>query len=703
MKYYFSIVFVCISSLITAQSLSPQTKKVDIKSIQAEITLDTLLATVSGNISVKFKPKVAVDSIYLDARSNYKIIPNTSQDKKYTTVYRDKKIIIKGEFNADAFYTVDFKYEVTPKKALYFWGWNAPKIDPEAPNRKQIWTQGQGKYTSHWLPSIDDMNDKIIFDLHINFDKNYKVLSNGIFQKEVTTASTKTWHYSTVKPISSYLVALVIGKYNQQISSTTNGTRIENYIYPDREKDYESTYKYHQKIFDFLEFEIGVPYPWHTYRQVPVRDFLYAGMENVGCTIFDDDFIVDENTFNEKNLVNISAHELAHQWFGNLVTEKNSKHHWLHEGFATFYALKTEQYIFGNDYYYFKLYENAELLDRQNNLGDTTPLVSENANSLTYYQRGAWAIVALENLVGASTFKKIVRAFLNEFKTQNVTTTNFLAITLKYTNKDVSDWSEKWLFHKKFPTHEALKLLTKSNFMRQYLQLAGERTQPLIGKYQYLSNALNFPINPYLASEAVTQLQEENSLQAYVLLDKAFKSNNPLVLKTIAETFNNIPSEYEPNFRELLSSNSYITVEAALYQLWNNFEENKKNYLTLTESRIDGNNKKIRTAWLALALNTPGFSNQERARFREEFNQYTFPNHPIGLRKFAFNFLTFSNNYTDQSLVNLAEAATHPNWRFNKYCTDTIKNLLEDEGYRRRFRNLADKLSNKVQQLLTTK
>ncbi len=698
MRYLFH--FFCFCKLVCfAQSLSPQTSLVDFKKIEASIQLDTLSKSVLGKINVQFNPKENVNAIFLDARSEYQII---QVDDRFKVNFENKKIVIKGDFKAKQTYNTSFKYKVTPKKALYFWGWNEKNIDPNSPNRKQIWTQGQGKYTSHWLPSIDDMNDKIIFDLNINFDKNYNVISNGILNDISTNGNIKTWKYSTVKPISSYLVALVVGKYYNEISSTTNGTRLENYIYPDRKKDFESTYRFHQKIFDFLEFEIGVPYPWHTYRQVPVRDFLYAGMENVGCTTFDDDFIVDDQSFDEKNLVNISAHELAHQWFGNLITEKNSKHHWLHEGFATFYALKTEKHIFGNDYYYFKLYENAELLDQQNNRKNTTPLINEKANSLTYYQRGAWAIVALEELIGAPDFKKIVKEFLNTFATKNVTTNQFLAIVLKHTRKDISGWSTKWLYQKEFPTREALNILTTSNFMRQYLQLAGERTQPFIGKYQYLSKALDFPINPYLASEAVSQLYGENSPEAFVLLEKAFKSNNPAVLKTITETFTNIPEAYEQRFKKLLSSDSYTTVENSLYQLWNNFEQHQKKYLDLTKNNIGDNNKNIRAAWLALALNTPGFSNEERNTFRKQLNQFTYPNHSIELRKFAFQFLAFSNNYTDQSLINLSQSAVHPNWRFNKFCSDTIKNLLQDPKYQKRFLHLASQLPNKVQKLIAT-
>ncbi|MGZ9677575.1 M1 family aminopeptidase [Flavobacterium sp. GNP001] len=112
-------------------------------------------------------------------------------------------------------------------------------------------------------------------------------------------------------------------------------------------------------MFDFLEKEIGVKYPWGIYKQAPVRDFLYAGMENTSATLFNTRYVVDSTGFEDRSYTNVNAHELAHQWFGNLVTAESGKHHWLQEGFATYYALLAEKEIYGEDHFYSKLYETA--------------------------------------------------------------------------------------------------------------------------------------------------------------------------------------------------------------------------------------------------------------------------------------------------------------------------------------------------------
>ncbi len=119
--------------------------------------------------------------------------------------------------------------------------------------KRQIWTQGQGKYTSNWLPSFDDMNDKIEFDLNIEFDKNYQVIANGELTNKQINDSTITWHYDMQQPMSSYLVALALGKYDKKIEYSKSGIPLEMYYYPEDSLKFEPTYRYTKKMFDFLE------------------------------------------------------------------------------------------------------------------------------------------------------------------------------------------------------------------------------------------------------------------------------------------------------------------------------------------------------------------------------------------------------------------------------------------------------------------
>ena len=220
------------------------------------------------------------------------------------------------------------------------------------------------------------------------------------------TEKNLQWQFDMQHPMSSYLVAFAIGDFAVKNTNSTSGVPLAMYYNTSDEAKADATYRYTKRIFDFLETTIDIPYPWQNYKQVPVKDFLYAGMENTGTTLFADSFVVDDIGFFDRNYVNVNAHELAHQWFGNLVTASSGEHHWLHEGFATYYALLAERDIFGEDYYYYKLYESAEQLKALSDRGKGQKLVNPKASSLTYYQKGAWALHILNERVGEEAFNR---------------------------------------------------------------------------------------------------------------------------------------------------------------------------------------------------------------------------------------------------------------------------------------------------------
>src|SRR5690606_1014567 len=224
--------------------------------------------------------------------------------------------------------------------------------------------------------------------------------------------------------------------------------------------------------------ETGVDYPWQNYKQIPVRDFLYAGMENTGATIFSESFIIDSIGFNDRNYVNVNAHELAHQWFGNYVTAKTGEHHWLQEGFATYYALLAERMIFGDDHYYWKLFESAEQLKSLSDTGKGEALLNPKGSSLTYYQKGAWALHILNEIVGEKAFKAAVRNYLLNNPYSSVTTEDFLAEVEKSSGMDLSEFKANWLEQSAFQGTEALTSLKESAFLRNYMEVAALREVP---------------------------------------------------------------------------------------------------------------------------------------------------------------------------------------------------------------------------------
>lgn len=679
MKYF----FLFISAIVFGQ----QTRKVDFIAMHANLTPNAIEKSISGSVRYDFLVSSKIDTIAIDAvrmefsnvKINGKSIPFKNSGKALK-IYKGCK---KGKN------TLEFSYSATPKQTMYFVS-------------DQIWTQGQGKYTSHWLPSFDDVNEKVIFNFSVNFRNDYEVLSNGALKSTEMNnkGNSKTWHYQMQKPMSSYLAMLAIGKFEKQEQTTASGTPLEFYLKVEDKDKFTSTYRYSKEIFDFFEREIGVKYPWEVYRQVPAMDFLYAGMENTTATIFAQDFVVDEIGYNDRTYVNINAHELAHQWFGDMVTAQSGKHHWLQEGFATYYALLAEKELFGEDHFNFELYQTAETLQRAS-ISDTIPLMSEKASSLTFYQKGAWALHYLRENIGAENFRNAVRSYLNNYGFQNVNTDNFLAEVNKVSSFDTTAFKKMWLEKSGFEVGEALAILKKSKFISDYLELTELYEKPLSDKKKQFEAILESDAFYPLKEEVIYQLTDVPFDEKKALIHLAMQSKHLKVRQAIATTFKQIPSEFKAEYLTLLDDASYFTREIALKNLVAQFPEERFRLLDKSAAWIGFNDKNLRIAWLTLALATEGYQNENKVKFYDELLSYSKPAFEANTRQNAIVSLLFLNKTDQNVLPNLVNGLLHHKWQFSKFCRETIREMVKSPAFKKYFQELLPTLpdAEKVQLL----
>ena len=680
MRYYLLLLFTFFSCLVSAQ----QTDVVDFKRAEVNITVQTEDKSIFGLVTYYFNVLKAIDSFYVDAK-NIEFEDVSVNGSKVEFNLKSNHLIIKKKLDVSVDNELLLSYKSKPKKAMYF---------VEKEEYTQVWTQGQGKYTSNWLPSIDDMNDKIEFDLNITYDKDYTVVANGKLTEKQINESTITWHYDMQQTMSSYLVALAIGKYDKKEITSKSGIPIQLYYYPEDSAKVEPTYRYTKQMFDFLEEEIGVPYPWQNYKQVPVKDFLYSGMENTSCTIFSDDFMIDEVGFVDKNYVNVNAHELAHQWFGDLVTETSGTHHWLQEGFSTYYALLAERDIFGDDYYYWQLYQYFKELEAQEQAEQSTALLDPKSSSTTFYKKGAWVLHVLREKVGDKAFKIAVKRYLNKHAYGNVETNDFISEVEKASKMELSNFVQVWLKSKALPINE-MKAALQSNQTSEFLIT--------IEEYPYLKYRTDDDDN-YVPSSLVTQLPEGfYPMQVAVLKEtlskpdyptyndlvkEAFASKNLHLRQALALNMSEIPEDFQQDYETLLNDQSYVTIEAALYNLWANFPRKRNKYLEQTQSIYGFNDYNVRTLWLTLALATPEFQTDKKQDFFEELVSYTNQKQPFSLRQNAFGYLSSIGVFNEDALKHLIEASKHHNWRFKSFAKSLLEKLSEDDRYQSIISNL---------------
>lgn len=675
--------------LLVSNAYAQQALKVDFKSVEANLEVHFEDKSVRGHLRYEFEIFNVADTIKIDAVNM--VFKNVQINNQTTAfLYNGKKLQLTSGFKKGMNY-LTFDYTAFPKQALYFVGTTADF---------QIWTQGQGRYTSNWFPSFDDPNEKVVFNINLLFDKAYQVISNGVLTKKTSKPSDKfEWHYTMDKPMSSYLLMLAIGKFESKTETSLSGVPLQLFIEPQEVNKIESTYKYSTSIFDFMEAEIGVGYPWKIYKQVPARDFLYAGMENTSATLFSHDFVVDAIGFNDRNYINVNAHELAHQWFGDLVTAKSGKDHWLQEGFATFYALLAEQKFFGDDYFYWKMYEMAEQLQRAK-ATDVEPILSTKASSLTYYQKGAWALFVLRDGLGEATFKKVVQHYLNNYAYQNVTTADFLNEVNQFSNFDTQSFKKRWLESSDFEVKEALALLSKHDVIQNYFKIAELKEVSFEQKQKNYETILASTAFYPLKIEVLNQLQEVPFVQKKELLQLALKDPATPIHQAIASSVLEFPNEFRPTYESFLNDASYTTREIALSVLWKKYPDDQIKLLNDTKDWKGNNDHNLEILWLTLALQTKGYNLANKTNYYDRLLAFASPNYDSSIRQNALNNLIYLDQNDQNYLPYLVNALTHYKWQFSKFAREKIREYLKGKSHRNYFEKLVPNLPEKEQLLL---
>ncbi|WP_298144420.1 M1 family metallopeptidase [Flavobacterium sp.] len=688
-KLLIFLVLSCFSFSAKAQS------QIDFLSAKATLQFDFEKQSVFGSVSYKIKVLKPMDTLKIDAKSMQ--FSDVLLNKKVAVFQSSKKaLLLPGTFKPGT-YHLQFNYSATPRQALYFTNIN---------NQQQIFSQGQGKYTSHWFPSPDDQRDKLTFDVSFICESGKTVISNGALKSKTNVAGKTQWNYGFKKPISAYLFAVAVGDFAKIDVPAINKTKRELYVKSSETHLAESTYQHHSEIFTFLERKIGLPYPWEIYRQVPLEDFLYAGMENNTCTFFAQDYVTDAVGAHDKPYANVHAHELAHHWFGNLVTAENPEDHWLYEAFATYYALLAERELFGDTYFSFALLESARDIAAFHKKKPEA-VVSTGASSLTYYQKGAWCLFYLNRLLGDETFDKIVNAYLKTYAYKTATTANFLDLVKKNSKIDVLNFEKNWLRNPNFDTAEALNTLKKfSPDIRQYLETSAIvngkdiSTEALRNVYKssniseirrevlLQADKLNETDRYELIKLGIVDIDWENRQLALALTDSIAKGDCALFAKTLADS-------------------SYVTREIALKKLYLYCPEQRMAYLDALKDQNGLHDYNVRIFWLTLALKSKSGSSEMQLKYYDELLRYAGEDQPTERRQNAFTALFFLDASDKATLRLLPTGLSNHRWQFVKFCRDKIRELLQQEKYRLFFEselpNYSPRVSAELKRLLEEK
>ncbi len=336
--------------------------------------------------------------------------------------YNKSKLKIYLDSSYSLYDTLNFiiHYNTTnPEKGLYF-------ISPTAEfpdKRYEVWSQGEGEDNRYWFPCYDYPNDMATTEMLVTVSSQYQTISNGYIKEKKVTDNFITWHWVNDKPHVSYLVMLGIGQWDT-ISTSRDGIPIISYVPPGKKSWGQNSYRQTADIMKFFSEYIGYRYPWGEFRQVAVQDFIYGGMENTGAVVLFEGSVYDEKTEPDYSATGLVAHELAHQWWGDVVTCKNWNEIWLNESFATYFQCLYREHELGKDEFDYNIYRNGNEALNADSLS-RRPIYTRSGPTANTYDKGSVVLNMLRWMIGDEKFRKTMNIYITQNQFKPVVTKNF--------------------------------------------------------------------------------------------------------------------------------------------------------------------------------------------------------------------------------------------------------------------------------------
>ncbi|MEO7297966.1 MAG: M1 family aminopeptidase [Verrucomicrobiota bacterium] len=465
-------------------------REIDVLDLKLDVTPDFQKRTISGTATLTFRPIAkAIDEVRLDAVDL--IVSNISSTEKIESYQvTEEKIIISFSkpIEAGKETRVTVAYSAEPALGLYF---RTPEMGYKE-GETHLWTQGEAIEARHWYPSYDFPNEKFTSEIICHVPDGMTVLSNGKqISQEKDSNGLNSVRWRQEKPHVNYLISLIAGNF-KHVEDRYKEIPLAFYTPPSDIDEAQNSFRDMKDMMAFFEKEIGVPFPWAKYFQVVVNDFVMGGMENTSLTTLTDRTLFRSETENIRSSEGLVSHELAHQWFGDLVTCKDWSHLWLNEGFATFYALLYDEHKNGRDSMLYGLYGSSKRIMTVTN--DVQPIVFRKFESPTerfnylVYQKGSWVLHMLRSQLGEDVYRRCIKTYVERHQYDTVVTEDLNAVIEEISGRSFDQFFDQWVYHARFPEIEAAYSWdAKSKLAKISLKQTQKITEDVL--------LFNFPLN----------------------------------------------------------------------------------------------------------------------------------------------------------------------------------------------------------------
>jgi aminopeptidase N len=305
-------------------------------------------------------------------------------------------------------------------------------------------------------PCFDSPNEKFTSEVTCRVPEGMTVISNGrlVSEEKDSVTGMMAVHWSQDEPHANYLVTLVAG-YFKKLDDKHNNTPLAFFTPPSEFNEASNSFRDTKDVMEFFEQETGVPFPWVKYYQVCVNDFVAGGMENTSATTLTDGTLFTAVTENIRTSEGLVSHEMAHQWFGDLVTCKDWSHIWLNEGFATFYESLYHGHKNGRDAMLYEFYGRTRLITGMSN--DVNAIVRRTYDSpgemfgYLAYPKGSWVLRMLRAQLGDDLYRRCIKTYLERHHHANVTTEDLRAVIEELSGNSYDQFFDQWLYHAHHP------------------------------------------------------------------------------------------------------------------------------------------------------------------------------------------------------------------------------------------------------------
>ena len=460
-KYFFNIILYTLPLFAWADQY-PINKNIDIKHYVFQLRLtdsnDEIIGTTQ--VTVNFK-QAGMQNFRLD-------LINKSTEKK------DKGMVVEGVSISNT--TVNYTHEndaliiYLPKSAvanetitftIKYHGipFDGLRIGATKFGDRSFFNENWPNRGRHWLPILDHPSDKATSEFIVTAPAHYKVVSNGLLLEESSLGNnTMLTHWKQSVPVSSWLFVLGVADFAVQYVDDFEGKSIQTWVYSkNREAGFYDFKEPTKKVLAFYTKYVG-PYAYEKLANIQTPS-VNGGMETSSAIFYGENLVNGKGDERTKNIV---VHEIAHQWFGNAVTEATWDDAWLSEGFATFFTLLYYENQYGQAEYNNRIIKAKKaVLDMTIKMPDFSIIAPRTAEKeavttgLTY-QKGAWFLHMLRDKIGEQNFQKGIKSYYKKFYNANATTDEFRMEMEKAAGLDLKIFFKQWLYQPVNPKIDAI-------------------------------------------------------------------------------------------------------------------------------------------------------------------------------------------------------------------------------------------------------